>query len=80
MVNKYLVNIHMIENVKLKLLIKDFPNIYVQCREKSTVKKYQSYFNPWQECSLSVSKQALPAEQFNVVLHILYLTKKDSSF
>ena len=80
MVNKYLVNIRMIENVKLKLLIKDFPNIYVQCREKSTVKKFQSYFNLWQECSLSVSKQALPAEQFNVVSHILYLTKKDSSF
>ena len=80
MVNEYVVNTHKIENVKLKPLVKEFPNIYVQGREKSTIKKYQSYFNSWQKWSLSVSIQALPAKQFNVALYILYLIQQDSSF
>ena len=44
MVNEYVVNTHRIENVKLKPPVKEFPNIHVQCREKSTIKKYQFYF------------------------------------
>ena len=39
MVNEYVVNAHKIENGKLKPLVKEFPNIYVQCREKSAIKK-----------------------------------------
>ena len=80
MVNEYVVNTHKIENGKLKPLVKEFSNIYIQCREKSTIKKYQSYFNPWQEWSLSVSIQALPLKQFSVALYILYLIQQDSSF
>ena len=80
MVNEYVVNTHKIENGKLKPLVKEFPNIHVQCREKSTIKKYHSYFNSWQEWSLSVSIQALPAKQFHVALYILYLIQQDSSF
>ena len=38
MVNEYVVNTHKIENGKLKPLVKEFSNIYVQCREKSTIK------------------------------------------
>ena len=45
MVNEYVVNAHKIENGKLKPLVKEFPNIYVQRREKSAIKKYQSYFS-----------------------------------
>ena len=39
MVNEYVVNTQKTENVKLKPLIKELPNIGVQCREKSTIKK-----------------------------------------
>ena len=80
MVNEYVVNTHDIEKVKLKPLVKEFPKVCVQCREKSSMKKYQSYFNSWQEWALSVSIQALPAKQFNVTLYILYLIQQDSSF
>ena len=81
MVNEYVVNTHKIENGKVKKpLVKEFPNIYVQYREKSAIKKYQSYFNSWQEWSLSVSMQALPAKQFHVALYILSLIQQDSSF
>ena len=38
MVNVYVVNTHKIENVKLKPLVKEFPNIYVWCRENSKIK------------------------------------------
>ena len=75
MVNEYVVNNHKIENGKVKKpLVKEFPNIYVQYREKSAIKKYQSYFNSWQEWSLSVSIQALPAKQFHVafIYYLLY--------
>ena len=51
MVNEYVVNAHKIENGKLKPLVHKFPNIYVQCREKSAIKKYQSYFSSQQEWS-----------------------------
>ena len=47
MVNEYVLNTHKIENVKLKLLVKEFPNIYVHCREKSAIKMYQYYSNSW---------------------------------
>ena len=66
MVNEYVVNTHEIENVKLKPLVKEFPKVYAQCREKSSIKKYQCYITSWQEWALSVSIQALPAKQFNV--------------
>ena len=78
MVNEYVVNTQKIENGKLKPLVKEFPNIYVQWREKSTIKKYRSYFDSWQEWSLSVSLQALAGKQFNVALYILYLIQQDS--
>ena len=80
MVNEYVVNTHDIENVNLKPLVKEFPKVYVQCREKSSIKKYHSYFSSWQEWALSVSIQSLPATQFNVALYILYLIQQDSSF
>ena len=73
MVNEYAVNTHKIESVKLKPLVKEFPNMYVQCREKSKIKKYQSYFSSWQDWFLSVSIQALPVKQFNVALYIYYI-------
>ena len=37
MVNEYVVNTHKIENGKLKLLVKEFPNIYLQREEKLIV-------------------------------------------
>ena len=80
-VNEEVVNTHKIENVKLKPLVKEFPNIYVQCREKSTIKKYQSYFSSWQEWWLSVSIQALAVKQFNVALYTTrFLVSSDRIF
>ena len=64
----------------LKSLVKDFSNIYVQCREYLAIEKYQSYFNSCQEWSLSASMQALPIKQFRVALYILYLIQQDFLF
>lgn len=79
-VNEYVVNICKIENVKLEPIVQEFPNPYVQCREKPTHKKYQSYFNSSLEWSLTVLIQVLPVKQFDVALYLLYLIQQNSSF
>jgi len=61
----------------MKKLIDTFPNYYVNCREKNTIKRYEQYFKLWKDWAIKFDIKVLPAHPFYVALFLLSLIQEN---
>jgi len=55
-------------NPEVNVLINSFPDVYINCRRKNTIKRYEQYFKLWENWSRNRKLTTLPANPVHVSL------------